>query len=73
MLNMSRDLSHKIRRSVERPDFAPPCPVTPYCHVADPFRMVWEATCLPLPGGLHRGTLTTSRHSYPTPRHAAHC
>ncbi len=73
MLNMSRNLSHKIRRRVERPDSAPSWPVTPCCHVADPFRMVWKAACLPLPGGLRHERLTTSRHSHPTPRHIAHC
>ena len=73
MLNMSRDLSHKNRRSVERPDSAPPWPVTPCCRVADPFKMAWKATGLPLPGGLRRERLTTSRHSNPTPRPIAHC
>jgi hypothetical protein len=73
MRNMSRDLSHTIRRSVERPDAAPSWPVTPCCHVTDPGRLVWQATGLPLPGGLLREALTTYRHAHPTPRHIARC
>jgi hypothetical protein len=73
MRNMSRDLSHTIRRSVERPDAAPPWLVTHDGHAADPGRLVWQATGLPLPGGLLREALTTYRHAQPTPRHIARC